>query len=71
MKCPKCGATKMVHETRDVRYVCKGKSIVLPQITGDCCAECSELILDAAESRRVSAIMSKFGKKIDAVKRKC
>ena len=30
MKCPSCGAAKMVHHTRDVKYTCKGETTILP-----------------------------------------
>ena len=66
MKCPSCGAAKLVHDTRDLPYTYKGESTVLPQVTGDFCPACGESIPDAAESRRVSALMREFSKQVNA-----
>ena len=66
MKCPSCGATKMVHGTRDVPYTYKGESTILPKVTGDFCRVCDESILDAAESRRMMRLMLEFSKQVNA-----
>ena len=52
MKCPICGAVKLVHDTRDVPYTYKGESTILPHVTGEFCPACDESVLDAPESRR-------------------
>ncbi|EQD51194.1 transcriptional regulator, XRE family, partial [mine drainage metagenome] len=66
MKCPICGAAKLVHDTRDVPYTYKGESTVLTQVTGDFCPACDESILDAAESRRTMSLMLAFNKQVNA-----
>ncbi|TAK91876.1 MAG: type II toxin-antitoxin system MqsA family antitoxin [Burkholderiaceae bacterium] len=66
MKCPSCGAAKLVHDTRDVPYIYKGESTVLPHVTGEFCPACDESILDAAESRRTMDLMLAFNKQINA-----
>jgi HTH-type transcriptional regulator/antitoxin MqsA len=66
MKCPSCGAKKLVRDTRDVPYTYKGESTVLPQVTGDFCAACDESVLDAAESRRTMNLMLAFNKQVNA-----
>jgi HTH-type transcriptional regulator / antitoxin MqsA len=66
MKCPSCGAAKLVHATRDLPYTYKGESTVLPQVTGDFCPACNESILDAAESRRTMNLMREFTKQVNA-----
>jgi HTH-type transcriptional regulator/antitoxin MqsA len=66
MKCPNCGAAELVHDTRDVPYVYKGESTILPQVTGDFCLACDESILDASESRRTMELMSAFSKEVNA-----
>ena len=66
MKCPNCGAAMLVHDTRDVPYTYKGKSTILPQVTGDFCLACDESILDASESRRTMELMSAFSKEVNA-----
>jgi HTH-type transcriptional regulator/antitoxin MqsA len=66
MKCPVCGAATLVHDTRDLPHVYKGEATILPQVTGDFCPGCGEGILDADESRRVSALMGDFNKQVNA-----
>ena len=66
MKCPNCGAAKLVHDTRDLPYTYKGETTVLPRITGDFCPACAEGVFDAAQSRRVSALMREFSKQVNA-----
>jgi HTH-type transcriptional regulator/antitoxin MqsA len=66
MKCPSCGATTLVHDTRDVPYTYKGETTILPQVTGEFCPACDESILDAAESRRTMQLMLGFSKQVNA-----
>jgi HTH-type transcriptional regulator/antitoxin MqsA len=66
MKCPNCGQAKLVRDTRDVPYVYKGESTVLPKVTGDFCPACDDYVLDAAQSRRVMALMQDFNKQVNA-----
>jgi len=66
MKCPNCGAAKLVHDTRDLPYAYKGESTTLPQVTGDFCPACDESILSAAESRRTTQLMLAFSKQVNA-----
>jgi HTH-type transcriptional regulator/antitoxin MqsA len=65
MKCPHCGAAQLIRETRDLPYVYKGESTVLPQVTGKFCPACDESILDAAESRRTMNLMLAFNKQVN------
>lgn len=65
MRCPSCAAA-LVHDTRDLPYVYKGKSTVIAQVTGDFCTACGESVLDAAQSRRVMAHMQAFSKQVNA-----
>lgn len=66
MKCPSCGAAKLVHDTRDMPYTYKGKSTIIPAVAGDYCPACGESVLDAAASARVSATMLVFNKQVNA-----
>ena len=66
MKCPNCGAAKLVQDTRDLPYTYKGESTVLPQVTGEFCTACDESILDATESRRTMNLMLAFNKQVNA-----
>ena len=66
MKCPNCGAAKMVHDIRDMPYTYKGESTVIPSVAGDFCPACGEAVLDAGESARTSALMLAFNKQVNA-----
>jgi len=66
MKCPGCGAAKLVHGTRDLPYTYKGETTILPRVTGDFCPACNESILDMAESRRTMNLMLAFNKQVNA-----
>jgi HTH-type transcriptional regulator/antitoxin MqsA len=60
MKCPVCGATELIHDTRDLPYPYKGETTVIAAVTGDFCPAYAESILDAAESSRVMREMRAF-----------
>jgi len=66
MKCPVCAAAKLVHDTRDMPYIYKGESTVIPTVTGDFCPACGEVVLDMGESTRTSAAMLAFNKQVNA-----
>ncbi len=66
MKCPSCAAAELVHDTRDLPYIYKGESTILPAVTGDFCPACDESILDAVESRRTMNLMLDFNKQVNA-----
>jgi HTH-type transcriptional regulator / antitoxin MqsA len=66
MKCPSCGAAKFVRDTRDIAYIYKGESTILPSVTADFCTACDESITDAKESKRVMDLMLAFNKQVNA-----
>lgn len=66
MKCPVCGAAKLIHNTRDLSYTYKGETTVITQVTGDFCPACAESVLDAVESDRVMREMRAFSKQVNA-----
>ena len=66
MKCPSCASAELVHDTRDMPYIYKGESTVIPDVTGDFCPACGEAVLDLAESTRTSAAMLDFNKQVNA-----
>ena len=55
-----------MHDTRDMPYIYKGESTVIPDVTGDFCPACGEAVLDLAESTRTSAAMLDFNKQVNA-----
>jgi HTH-type transcriptional regulator/antitoxin MqsA len=66
MKCPSCGTTDLVHDTRDMPYTYKGETTTIPSVTGDFCPACGEAMLEMAESVRTSAAMLEFNKQVNA-----
>lgn len=66
MKCPVCGTTELIHDTRDLPYTYKGETTLIAAVTGDFCPACAESILDIGESERVMREMQIFSKQINA-----
>ena len=66
MKCPNCGAAKLVRGMRGIPYVYKGEQTRIPSVTGDFCPKCGESVLDMDESARVSGLMLDFNKQVNA-----
>lgn len=66
MKCENCGASRLVHETRDVSYTYKGETTILPHVEGDYCPDCDESIMGPEESRRTMDLMLAFNKQVNA-----
>ncbi|MCC6589519.1 MAG: type II toxin-antitoxin system MqsA family antitoxin [Bryobacterales bacterium] len=66
MKCPSCGAGKLVRDTRDIPYSYKGEATTISAVRGEFCPACGENVLGAAEARRVSGAMLEFNKQVNA-----
>lgn len=66
MKCPACGAAKLVRDTRDLTHTYKGQTTTIPGVRGQFCPACGEAVLDVAASARVSAAMLDFNKQVNA-----
>ncbi|MDE1891125.1 MAG: type II toxin-antitoxin system MqsA family antitoxin [Betaproteobacteria bacterium] len=66
MKCPVCGVAELIPDTRNVTYTYKGSSTVIEAVTGDFCPACDEMVLNAAESTRISELMMQFNKEVNA-----
>jgi len=62
MQCPCCGAAESVHDTREVPYCYKGQETTLPEVEGDFCPTCGEIVLDMAAATRVSSLVGDFMK---------
>jgi HTH-type transcriptional regulator/antitoxin MqsA len=60
MKCPECGAPRLVRDVRDVDHTYKGE---VTRIRTD---SCGAVILDATESERVSGLMLAFNRDVNA-----
>ena len=66
MKCPSCATSELLHDTRDMPYIFKGESILIPAVTGDFCPACDESILNAVELWRTMNFMLDFNKQLNA-----
>lgn len=64
MKCPVCGAAELVRDTRDLLYVYKGETTSIPDVTGDFCPACAEVVLDSVEADRYGAEVRAFNRQI-------
>ncbi|WP_034213559.1 type II toxin-antitoxin system MqsA family antitoxin [Arenimonas metalli] len=66
MKCPVCGEAELVRQTRDLVHAYRGEETKLRRVTGDYCPACGEVVLDAAEGERVSALVGEFNRRVNA-----
>ena len=66
MKCPSCGAAKLIHDTRDLPFVYKGESTSIPAVTGDFCPACSEAMLDRENGDRYSELTGMFRRQVNS-----
>lgn len=66
MKCPICAKANLVRDARDMPYAYKGETTMIPAVQGDYCPACGEVVLDANESARTSALMLEFNKQVNA-----
>lgn len=66
MKCPVCGAAELIHDTRDVPYVYKGETALIPGVSGDFCPACGECILDRDQGNRYSDLIGTFQREVNA-----
>ncbi len=66
MKCPVCGAAELIPDTRDVPYTYKGESTIIPDVTGEFCSACSEIVLDSEEVDRYGTAVRTFNKQVNA-----
>jgi HTH-type transcriptional regulator/antitoxin MqsA len=66
MKCPSCGAAELIHDTRDAPYTYKGENTTIPEVTGDFCPACGEVILDREHGDRYSELSGLFQRQVNA-----
>ena len=66
MKCPVCGAAKLIRDTRDLPYTYKGETTVIPAVTGDYCPACAEVVLDMEQGERFGQLVGEFNKQVNA-----
>ena len=66
MKCPCCGAAELTQDTRDIPYTYKGETTNIPEVTGEFCLACGEVVLDHAHGDRYSEMVGMFQRQINA-----
>jgi HTH-type transcriptional regulator / antitoxin MqsA len=66
MICPCCGKNELIHATRDIPYIYKGESTIIPAVTGDYCPGCGEIILNRKEGDRYSDLIGQFCRQVNA-----
>ena len=66
MNCPLCAKAELVQDTRDLPYTYKGETTTVPGVTGAFCPACDEVVLDAEQSARTSALMLEFNRQVNA-----
>jgi len=66
MKCPCCGAARLLRETRDIPYSYKGETTTIPDVTGDFCPACDEVLLDREQGDRYSEWVGSFQRQVNA-----
>ena len=66
MKCPVCAMAELVNDIRDLPYTYKNESTFVPDVEGDFCPACGDVVLNPKESARVSAAMLEFNKQVNA-----
>ena len=66
MKCPCCGAAALTQDTRDIPYTYKGETTNIPEVTGEFCLACGEVVLDRAHGDRYSEMVGMFQRQINA-----
>ena len=66
MKCPCCGAAKLIRDTRDIAYTYKGEPTSIPSVSGEFCPACNEAILDREQGDRYSELIGAFQKQVNA-----
>ena len=66
MKCPCCGAAELIHDTRDMPFLYKGETTVIPALTGEFCPACGEVILNREHGDRYSDLLGQFKRQVNA-----
>ena len=66
MKCPRCGAMELIHDTRDMPYIYKGETSTIPAVTGDFCPVCGEVVLSREHGDRYSELIAVFQRQVNA-----
>jgi HTH-type transcriptional regulator / antitoxin MqsA len=67
MKCPSCGAAKLVVSTRNVDYIYKSQTTTIPAVTGEFCPACGEIVLNQEHGDRYIEQVAGFQRQVNAM----
>jgi HTH-type transcriptional regulator/antitoxin MqsA len=56
----------LLRETRDIPYSYKGETTTIPDVTGDFCPACDEVLLDREQGDRYSEWVGSFQRQVNA-----
>ncbi|MGV7210650.1 type II toxin-antitoxin system MqsA family antitoxin [Oxalobacteraceae bacterium A2-2] len=63
--CPVCGAPFPEYATRNLPYTYRGKTTIIPAVSGYHCAHCGEVTLDRAAADRYSELIGEFERRVN------
>jgi len=66
MKCPACGAAELFADVRDLPYVYKGESTMIPDVAGEFCPSCGEVVLGREHGDRYSELVGAFQRQVNS-----
>lgn len=67
MICPVCGGAELVLTTQDLPHTYKGKTTIIPAVTGDFCDVCGEVLLGGEQANRYGELIRAFANEVDDV----
>ncbi|WP_238139627.1 type II toxin-antitoxin system MqsA family antitoxin [Roseateles aquatilis] len=56
----------MALDTRDAAHVYKGRTVVIPAVTGDHCPACDECLTEHRETDKIIQAVNELSKQVDA-----
>lgn len=65
MKCPCCGAAELITDTREISYMYKGETTVIPYVTGEFCPACGEVVMNREQGDRYSEMIGQFQRQVN------
>lgn len=66
MKCPVCGAAELIPVTRDIPHIYKGEFTLIPDVSGDFCYACGEIVLTLEDGDRYGELIGAFHHEVNA-----
>ena len=67
MKCPVCGAAELKPMRRDLPHTYKDHTTIIPNVSGNECPVCDEILVSMEDGKRVSDAMLAFNREVNAM----